>query len=69
MMHRDKRNPATPARACGAVVDRSINFDNDTPDRTAAQRRLALKIAAGAGLSIAVASVLVVVALGEGRAP
>ncbi|MEP7241428.1 MAG: hypothetical protein ABI697_11125 [Devosia sp.] len=35
--------------------------------RDAAQRRLAMKIAASAGLSVALAGVLVVVALGDGR--
>ncbi len=42
----------------------SFSEHNDLRDD--AQRRLARKVAAGAGLSVALASVLVVVALGHG---
>ena len=45
------------------------SFPEHNDLRDDAQRRLAIRLAAGAGLSVAVASVLVVVALGEGRAP
>lgn len=65
----EKRSPAEPGRARGAHTDfGNINVTDDSDDRLRAQRRLALKLAARAGLSVAVAAVLVVVALGDGGA-
>jgi len=64
-----KKNPAGPGRARGAERDLgNVNAVDFTDLRAGAQRRLALKLAAGAGLSVAVAAVLVVTALGDGRA-
>lgn len=58
-----------PPRVTGTarITDRLAgkSFDEDNLSRAGAQRRLAARIAASAGLSIAVAAVLVVVALGE----
>lgn len=68
-MHLEKtREPAgRTANSLEADWQASKSFPQDSDIRGDAQRRLALKLAAGAGLSIAVASVLVVVALGDGR--
>ena len=44
------------------------SFPEHTDLRADAQRRLARKVAAGAGLSLAVAAVLVITALGDGGA-
>lgn len=64
-----KRNPAEPGRARGAEADLgNINAIEHSDLRAFAQRRLALKIAAGAGLSLAVAAVVVVLAAGDGGA-
>jgi hypothetical protein len=62
-------SPAAPAGAQRAETDELAGkSDLDSCDaRTLAQRRLAVKLAASAGLSIAMAEVLVVVALGDGR--
>lgn len=66
MLHQpEMRNPAGGTAGL-AKSDLAINSPEDSDLRGAAQRRLALKVAAGAGLSLAVAAVLVVVALGDG---
>ena len=62
--------PAAPAGAKGANADKLAGkSDLDGSDsRTLAQRRLALKLVANSGLSMALAEVLIVAALGDGRA-
>lgn len=57
--------PAGTGNRADYVVGKT-NSSEHTDLRDFAQRRLALKLAASAGLSVAVAAVLVVVALGDG---
>lgn len=69
-MHHAKENPAALAGASRAKTDLgNINSAEHTDPRDIAQRRLTLKLAAGAGLSVALAAVMVVVALGDGGRP
>ncbi len=62
------KNPAKPDRASWAERDLgNVNASHLTDLEDDARRRLAAKLAASAGLLVAVASVMVVVALGDGE--
>lgn len=66
-MFHEKESPATLAGAHRAKGDLwRINGGDDSDMRADAQRRLAYRLASGAGLSVALASLLVAVALGDG---
>lgn len=68
-MQREKESPVALAGAHRAYSDLAINSPDHSDVRALAQRCLARKVAAGAGLSDAVAAVMVVIACGDGGRP